>query len=269
MTLPYDMGNAGDLLKHGALAEFVRWHCGSHPDAPFRFVDPFGGLPWSEGVCEETKRRVRALSGTALGDAQNKIRDGRYYGSGWVVRRAAEAAGKSTEVRFSDRDPEKRKTLSREEGFVEFTAKGFDPRDGYSVLNSINQKFADADLVLIDPFSDFLLCHQDGVTPRIAEVAERVAVVLFVLNKTPGNPIGKKWRRTKKKFLSNAWTLSCPRLSHSEIRGETDYDVEVVIAAPCLKNADDDRVRQFNARLQHLAGAVCRAVKPVRLNPEL
>ena len=23
--LPYDMGNAGDLLKHGVLAEFVRW----------------------------------------------------------------------------------------------------------------------------------------------------------------------------------------------------------------------------------------------------
>ena len=27
MTLPYDMGNAGDLLRHGVLAEFVRWQC--------------------------------------------------------------------------------------------------------------------------------------------------------------------------------------------------------------------------------------------------
>lgn len=26
-SLPYDMGNAGDLLKHGVLAEFVRWYC--------------------------------------------------------------------------------------------------------------------------------------------------------------------------------------------------------------------------------------------------
>ncbi len=25
----YDMGNAGDLLKHGVLAEFVHWQCQS------------------------------------------------------------------------------------------------------------------------------------------------------------------------------------------------------------------------------------------------
>ena len=27
MSLPYDMGNEGDLLKHGVLAESVRWQC--------------------------------------------------------------------------------------------------------------------------------------------------------------------------------------------------------------------------------------------------
>ena len=31
MGLPYDMGNAGDLLKHGVLAEFVRWQCEMGP----------------------------------------------------------------------------------------------------------------------------------------------------------------------------------------------------------------------------------------------
>ena len=29
MRLPCDMGNAGDLLKHAVLAEFVRWRCES------------------------------------------------------------------------------------------------------------------------------------------------------------------------------------------------------------------------------------------------
>ena len=39
--LPYDMGNAGDLLKHGVLAEYVRWQC--ELGLPPRFLDPFGG----------------------------------------------------------------------------------------------------------------------------------------------------------------------------------------------------------------------------------
>ena len=45
MTLPYDMGNAGDLLKHGVLAEHVRWH--AVWACRFDFLDPFGGKPWA------------------------------------------------------------------------------------------------------------------------------------------------------------------------------------------------------------------------------
>ena len=48
MSLPYDMGNAGDLLKHGVLAEFVRWRCES--GRPGRFIDLFGGEPEGPAV---------------------------------------------------------------------------------------------------------------------------------------------------------------------------------------------------------------------------
>ena len=41
MGLRYDMGNAGDLLKHGVLAEFVRWR--REREESFRFIDLFGG----------------------------------------------------------------------------------------------------------------------------------------------------------------------------------------------------------------------------------
>ena len=51
------MGNAGDLLKHGVLAEFVRWQRGL--GIPLRFMDPFGGEPWGRPV-PEVERRVRA-----------------------------------------------------------------------------------------------------------------------------------------------------------------------------------------------------------------
>jgi hypothetical protein len=42
--LSYDMGNAGDLLKHGVLAEFIQWWCPLHARR-MRFVGPFGGRP--------------------------------------------------------------------------------------------------------------------------------------------------------------------------------------------------------------------------------
>ena len=91
MTLPYDMGNAGDLVKHGVLAEFVRWQC--ELGIPLRFMDPFGGEPWERPV-PEVARRVRALKGTALHTAQTDIEDGRYYGSAFVVLHAVGAAGR-------------------------------------------------------------------------------------------------------------------------------------------------------------------------------
>ena len=36
--LPYDMGNAGDLMKHGLLAEFTQWWC-RVKRKPIRFID--------------------------------------------------------------------------------------------------------------------------------------------------------------------------------------------------------------------------------------
>ena len=83
MPLPYDMGNAGDLLKHGVLAEFVRWQCGL--GMPLRFMDPFGGEPWGRPV-PEVGRRVRALPAGSLRAAQSHIDNGRYYGSVLAAR---------------------------------------------------------------------------------------------------------------------------------------------------------------------------------------
>ena len=59
MGLPYDMGNAGDLLKHGVLAEFVRWRC--ERGASFRFIDLFGGEPWEDRPKPEVASHVLAL----------------------------------------------------------------------------------------------------------------------------------------------------------------------------------------------------------------
>ncbi len=111
MTLPYDMGNAGDLLKHGVLAEFVRWQCDL--GRSFRFFDLFGGEP--EAPCqEEVARRVRALQAWALRAAQTGIDERRYCGSGLVARNAAANAGRGGIRVFSaDRDRGRRERLQR------------------------------------------------------------------------------------------------------------------------------------------------------------
>jgi len=84
MCLAYDMGNAGDMLKHGVLAEFVRWRCES--TGSLRFIDLFGGEPWAAPV-PEVARRVRALPNCAPRAVQTDIGENRYYGSGLVARR--------------------------------------------------------------------------------------------------------------------------------------------------------------------------------------
>ena len=242
MSLPYDMGNAGDLLKHGVLAEFVRWHCESHPDAPFRFMDPFGGKPWDEDVCYEVGRRVRALSKTALGEAQQEIGDGRYYGSGHLSLCAAKAAGaKVIEIFAADRD---RESACKLHGSGLLPLKKWEECsgdfDGYSVLADIAEN-GGADLVLIDPFGEFLPRKSGAVVPDIANAAKRATVILFALNLNPRNRVGLRFNRLLCEHLSGAWRMTCPPLRNSLVKGEGKYYAEVVLAGPGLSGADELR----------------------------
>ena len=55
------MGNAGDLIKHGLLAEFTLWWL-QRNKSKFTFLDPFGGRPF---VCPpniKVTERVKSLS---------------------------------------------------------------------------------------------------------------------------------------------------------------------------------------------------------------
>ena len=88
------MGNAGDLLKHGVLAETLRHRLIFRRNQTIRFLDLFGGEPFSCKVSEETVERVGKLSECALQDGQPDIRAGKYYGSGvlagsWEIALAA------------------------------------------------------------------------------------------------------------------------------------------------------------------------------------
>lgn len=264
MSLPYDMGNAGDLLKHGVLAEFVRWQCESN--GSFRFLDPFGGEPWCPPV-SEVARRVRSLpEHCALRSAQSDVDRGRYYGSGLVARRTAEACGHAgARVLVSDRDPARRERL-QEYGLTilteDFPGCGVRGYDGYAAFDEIVDGAKDGDLVLIDPFHRFLPDKASAVVPRMAEMAGRAAVLLFALNLDPDNRVGRRFDDLLRKHVPGAWRMTCPPLHDTGVRGESTFHAEVILAARAFQDArqrDGDalwmRLRQFS---RHLAAALDR-----------
>ena len=223
MALPYDMGNAGDLVKHGLLAEFGQWWC-RHEHRPLRFLDPFGGQPWVSPPKVEVTRRVQALHSCGLSAAQPDPVN-RYYGSSFVVLNAVKASGGSAEVFVSDCDPEARHALE-EKGFHPLAAAGFSPSDGFSILNAQ----VAGDLLLLDPFAKFLLQRASDVIPRIAKACETIACVLLVLNLDPNNSVGRRYRDLRSTYLGHAWSLHCPRLPDRGVCGESKYEVDVLLA---------------------------------------
>jgi hypothetical protein len=225
--LPYDMGNAGDLMKHGLLAEFTHWRCRTR-DKAIRFADPFGGRPWVEPPIPIVTERVKLLSGFALSAAQPHPEE-RYYGSGHVVRRVVDTLGQSAEVWVSDREPRALRDLLRS-GLAELKLPGFDAADGYSILETK----IDADLILIDPFASFVSDEAPIVLPKISKRSADAAIVLFVLIRDPTDADGRRYAALKAQHLAHAWTLGCPPLHNTGVRGEGNYTMEVLLTAPKL-----------------------------------
>ena len=265
MSLPYDMGNSGDLLKHGVLAEFVRWQCES--GGSFRFMDPFGGEPWSEPVPEVVRRVLALPKDCALRVAQSEIERGRYYGSGLVARRTAEACGHAgVRVLVSDRDSGRRERLracglsTLNEDFPD-CGDGADDYDGYAAFGKIARSARDGDLALIDPFSEFLPDKALAVVPRMAEMAGRAALLLFALNLNPDNRVGRRFDKLLAKHLPGAWRMTCPPLHRTGVKGESKYHAEVILAAREFQDHADGRdVATLRSRLdeftRHLAAAL-------------
>ena len=265
MTLPYDMGNAGDLLKHGVLAEYVRWHCGL--GLPLRFLDPFGGEPWGD-VKVEVARRVRALTDSALRMGQVGIDGGRYYGSGLLVRRTAEASGCARVVVLAGDACAARRGRLRNAGLGmledEFARRKTDVgHDGYDALTEIVRGAKRGDLVLIDPFfDDFLEERASAVVAQMAEMAAVGGALLFALRPDRGDDAGRRFDALVSEHLPGAWRMSCPPVADTAVRGESKYHVEVVLAArPLLTPESAEDAAVLAGRVTSLAGQLARVLR--------
>ena len=258
-SLLYDMGNAGDLLKHGVLAEFLRASLMFRPAQPIRFLDLFGGEPYCTGVREEIVERVDGLSGCALNEAQTDIRDGRYYGSGVLAQKLGDRFGGRLSVVASDRDEGCRERL-RESGVKmledEFPALATsDGYDAYAALEVIQHKTSRNDLILIDPYAEFLKPCQNGqnradsVIPIMEKMARSSTVLLFALNVDPFNRVGRRFDELQQTNLKRALIMTCPPVRGSQIRGEGKYISDVVLAVRAAFK-DDSEYRYFRSRLE-------------------
>jgi hypothetical protein len=191
--------------------------------------------------------RLQALAGFALFTAQPHSA-ARYYGSGHVVRHAAQAAGQPAEVRVSDRDPDARHDLGAS-GLTALQHPGFDPADGFSILAAD----VDADLALIDPYG--LCAVAPAVLPSIATASQRMAIVATVLLEDPMDEDARRYTALKASHLAGAWALHCPRLE-----GESLHAFEILLAAPRLFAQPEaaalrERLERYARRLSEMFAA--------------
>ena len=226
----------------------------------------------------------------ALRAAQRHIGSRVYYGSGFVARHASENAGGSIRVLTADWDPECRERL-RGAGLSmldeEFPRCGVRSGryDAWDAFAEIAPVLAGDDLVLLDPYREFLRDRVPKVVPQMAEAAARRAVLLFALNEAPDNEDGQRFDELLERHVPGAWRMTCPRLPWVGVKGESKYHVDVVLAArPLLEGGspDVDRLRktlaEFTGDLAGVLGLpagtldprdvhVSAAAHPTRLRP--
>ena len=276
-SLRYDMGNAGDIVKHGVLAEFAEWW----RDGELRFADPFGGRPWGAAK-REVRERMCKLPDCALLRAQKtdnpKARDGiwreKYYGSSCVV---LNAAGGLAKVFASDSDKLARNDL-RAAGLrlIDDEVKGYDSQDGYSILDpeSLDPKGAERfNLVLIDPYADFLrdeleiLAHgrdEDRRFHKIREAIERKGnenlwIAVFVLMKP--RQVNAYQQSREKYFGGRFVALRCPKFGKRKKTpaGESGYHMEILLVSSRLAEKSEP-IEKLRRRIGAFKGAAEKAL---------
>ena len=263
-SLPYDMGNAGDLLKHGGMAEFLRTRLIFDRGRPIRFLDLFAGEPFSRDTCGRIVQRVNKLSGCALHEGQPDISSGRYYGSSMLAQKLGKRFKGQVKIIAGDCNKDRQKRLQEcgmtlfEDAFPEFPdSKTY---DAYKALDFILGKTTDSDLILIDPFGCFLRGHADDALPKIGKLSKCSTVLLFALNLDPFNPVGRKFDDLLQKHLSGSLIMTCPPICGTKVKGEEKYHADVILASPFLHGSSAE-FAHFQDCLENLATRIADALE--------
>ncbi|WP_455220797.1 hypothetical protein [Kaarinaea lacus] len=256
--LPYDMGNAGDLIKHGLIAEFCEWWLETH-NSVFTFIDPFGGRTCVSPPNIEVSRRIQQLVPCALKRAQQDYKHC-YYGSSNVIKQTVQGMNRQALIKISDRDEKAVQDLL-DAGFELFNHKAFQRNDSFSILDC-SLSPGTASLLLLDPFDDFLPEFASVLVPGLPDfiLNNGVPVALFVLCEDWNSGLGSKWQSLKDEYLAHELiylSLACNKIPSSPVKGEARYHSEVLLLLPA--NDGQGRIHYLVNRLQtfaELLGAV-------------
>ena len=272
-SLPYDMGNAGDLLKHGALAAFVDWFLECRAKE-IRYADPFGGRPWGYIFKDETRRRMEDLSSLlVIQYAQPDWRkNNKYYGSSHVVRKVAEAKDKDAVVFASDKDRLARSDLEASGiALIDKQFKGYKPKHGFDILNE--RYYGEFDLILLDPFADFLLNefggyrretstgHFDSISEAVKRNPE-LCVMLFVLHV---EHFHNRYVGERNKIRDFSFSMRCPKIEDTGVDGEAGYDMEVLLISNIFAERSDSviELKRRLGELKRRLGELRRALEDI------
>lgn len=231
-----------------------------------RYADPFGGRSWGN-LKDETRNRLHKLSSAlpVVQSAQPHWQDrNRYYGSSHVVRNVAKARA---EVLASDEDKIARSDLEASRiGLIETTFERYDPANGFGILDE--QYDGRFDLILLDPFGDFLLNEfgrPENPTGHFASISRAVkrnsdlCVMLFVLDKKD-NHIHDSYLEEKEKLKDFSFSLRCPKLKKTGVRGETKYNTEILLISKRFAEGTTS-IEELKDRLRNL-GRTLETVLP-------
>lgn len=228
--LPYTMGNAGDLIKHGLISEFLEWYLKSSMKKELISYDPFGGRPWQEPINSEVRSRLEKLLSCALKSAQNSI-DKCYFGSGHIIENIGSIKNIKTKVYSSDRDVNARIDLNNS-GLDPITLDSFNSESAYSILDCDFPKDKDT-FLLIDPFYDLTKINLN-ILQKIVDLVlkQRVIVVLYVLYKDEEVELWEDFKKLNGKLIKdqlNYHSLVCKKINNSLIEGEDKYNSFVAL----------------------------------------
>ncbi len=238
----YTMGNAGDIIKHGLLAEFVEWWKDSNNKTlPLRVADTFGGHPWGEN--DKITSKLKDSECYALGRAYSE-EDDKYLGSSHLIRQVAEKSKLKVSIDIFDRNKAVHRKLDefKRKDSMKLIKLPYD--DGYNILCDKKEPWK-YNLILIDPYSEFLKGEfWDEGDPRyftrIIELTEQypnLFVAVFVLDDKEKE--GERFDNFKRCKLSHcAFSLRCPK------QGKSIFDTEILLIGQQIADGKCDKLRE-------------------------
>jgi len=221
--LDYEIGNAGDLMRHEWLCRVLDWL----PDGG-RFLDPFAGP-----LTHQPSRRVRIRLTSAPAELRLRhlqlkaLNNGRYLGSTMLAR---QVLATRAVVRSYDDDETRRKAYREHDIEIEEALKrGFDAPllKGYHLINfdPANLFRPDPSKVALDPD------NQDRVRAFWEQATiYKSALLIYVVNPDPQSKIVQRYHEylalVRRRRL--AYQVVIPLLPGSAVAGEDRYFYEVL-----------------------------------------